>query len=566
MNAFFDVPDLRAFFAPSSVALVGATEDPSRFGGRCLHRLLNFGYRGRVFPVNPGYRELRGLPCYPNVRDLPVAPDHVGIAAPAAQIPAILEDCAARGVRFATVFSGGFAETATDEGRARQAALVAFARANGMRLMGPNCNGLVNFIDGFALTSSGSVAGPRQPPGNIGIVAQSGGLGQVAVMWRAQELGLGVSYEASCGNSADLDAFDFADFMVDDAHTDVILMVMEHIADGARLLATARRAAEREKPIVMLKLGRTVAGARAAASHTGALAGADAVIDAALRQCGVLRVDDCNELYETAMLLRTRRWPRGTRAAAATISGGNGVLIVDLGASLGIQWPEYDEATKARLKRCLPPHGTTANPTDVTNVAIGKPGIYRDCITAIADDANVDMVIPMLTLAAAADVREVAQAAQAAAKPVAVLWTGGCVNDAAVSAREFIAAGVPVYRNTLGCLKAVRAAMHYGEFLGHAPRDAIARPPGTDAARARQLLDGRKGPLTERASKEVLAAYGFPAAREALARSAEEAVRLCRGHGGAVALKIESPDIPHKTEAGGVRLGLDDEAAVRAAC
>jgi len=562
------VTDLKRFLAPASIALVGASEDMSRFGGRCLKRIIEFGFDGKLYPVNPSYQTLRGLPCFANIAALPETPDHVGIVVPATKVMGVLEECAARGVRDVTLFSGGFAETATPEGREAQAALRSFARASGMRIMGPNCNGFVNFVDGLAMTSSGSVVGTRRAPGNIGIVSQSGGLGLVNVMWRALELGLGVSYEVSCGNCADLDAFDFAEFLVDDPGTDVILMIMEHFSDGERFAHVARKAAQREKPIVMLKLGRSDAGVRAVASHSGALTGADHAFDAAFRQYGVLRVDDCNDLYQVAMLLRSRRWPRGTRAAATTISGGNGALIVDLGARLGIRFPEYSDDTKARLVRSLPKMGTTTNPTDVTPDAIGRKGVYRECIAAIADDENVDVVIPMLTLAAAADAREVALAVKEARKPVAVLWTGGCVNDRNFTDRDLIAEGVPVYRDTSTCLNAVRAAMRYGEFLARFRRQSGSesrRPAGIDRELARRLVREASGPLTERASKRVLAAYGIAHAVEGLARSADDAVRLWQVAGGPVALKIESPDIPHKTEAGAVRLAVDDETTVRLA-
>lgn len=560
--------DLQPFFAPASVALVGATEELSRFGGRCLQRLLHFGFKGRIFPVNPRYRELQGLPCFPSVRDLPEAPDHVGIVVPAERVLGVLEECAARGARFATIYTGGFAETGTREGRELQDAVTAFARASGMRVMGPNCNGLINFVDGFAMTTTATIAGPRRPAGNVAIVSQSGGVGQVNVMWRAQELGIGVSYEVSCGNSADLDVIDFARFMIDDASTDVILMVAEHIPDGARLIEVARLAAEREKPIVILKFGRTAAGSRAAASHTGAVTGSDVVHEAAFRQHGIIRVEDCNELYETAMLLRTRRWPRGTRAAATTVSGGNSVLLVDLGASLGMSWPEYTAATQARLAEVLPKLGTTSNPTDVTNMAIGKPDIFRRCIETIAADERVDVVIPVFTMAVASDVQQAAQVAKTAAKPVAILWAGGCSNDPAFTPQTLIAQGVPVYRNTLACLKAVRAAMRYGEFLAAHKRKGkqpLARPAGIDAESARTTLRAAGGALTERVSKEVIAAYGLPVTREALARDAQEAACIAREIGGAVALKIESADIPHKTEAGGVRLNLANPLEVKAA-
>lgn len=555
---------LKRFFGPSSVALVGATEDLGRFAGRVLLRMTQFGYTGRIFPVNPRYASVRGLQCYPGIRDLPEAPDHVGIVVPARAVMGILEDCAARGARFATVYTGGFAETGTPEGRAMQAEITAFARRTGMRIMGPNCNGMVSFVDAFAMTTSATIAGPRKPPGNIGVVSQSGGAGQTNVMWRAQELGLGISYQVSCGNSADLNILDFMDFMIADPSTDVVMVLAEHIPDGPRLMEVARRAAEREKPIVMVKLGRTEAGSRAAASHTGAMAGSDAVCDAILRQCGIIRVDDCNELAEVAMVLRTKRWPRGTRAGATTISGGNGVLLVDLGASVGVSFPEYREQTRTDLAAVLPKLATTGNPTDVTNAAIGKPDIFRRCIETIAGDDNIDAVIPIFTMSQASDVRQAADAAKAVDKPVVLLWIGACNDDPAFTQKTLIEDGVPVYRNTLGCLKAVRAAMRYGAFLMNR-RGLPGRPAGIDAAAARERIVSAKGNLTERASKAVIRAYGIPCTGEALARDAEAAVRIARELGGPVAMKIESADIPHKTEAGAIRLGVAGDAAVRQA-
>ena len=278
---------------------------------------------------------------------------------------------------------------------------------------------------------------------------RSGGAGQVNVMWRAQELGVGISYEVSCGNSADLNILDFIEFMIADEATDVIMVLAESIPDGARLMQVAARAAAREKPIVMVKLGRTEAGSHAAASHTGAMAGVDEVCDAALRQCGIIRVDDCSDLYETAMLLRMKRWPRGGRLAATTISGGNGVLLVDLGASLGLSFPDYAPKTQAALAEVLPKLGSTANPTDVTNAAIGKPDIFKRCIEAITADDSIDVTVPIFTLSVKSDVRQAADAAKAASKPVPILWTGACNDDPAYTAKSLALEGVAVYRSTL---------------------------------------------------------------------------------------------------------------------
>jgi acyl-CoA synthetase (NDP forming) len=557
---------LKHFFAPRSIALVGATDDLAKFGGRVLKRVIEFGYAGEILPINPKYAEIAGRPAYASIAALPTVPDHVGIAVPAQGVLAVLEECAAHGVPFATVFTGGFAESGTDSGRAMQDKVRALARASGMRVMGPNCNGLINFVDHFSMTTSATIAGPRAAAGNVGIVSQSGGAGQVNVMWRAIEQGIGISYEVSFGNSADLDALDFARFMVEDEATRVILMLAEHLGDGEKLREVAALAAEKEKPIVVLKLGRTDEGSQAAATHTGSLTGNDAVHDAAFRQYGIIRVDDCNELYEAAMLLRTRRWPRGNRAAATTISGGNGVLLVDLGAAHGIAWPSYSAATQEKLGAWLPKLGTTSNPTDVTNAAIGKKDIFRGCIEAIASDEGIDAVIPIMTMSAKSDVLQIAAAAKAAVKPVAVLWTGGCNDEPALTARTLAADGVAVYRNTLSCVKAVRAAMRYGEFRRERQGRKLPQPPADmDVAKAKALLAGASGPQTERRSKEVLAALGFPVTRETLARTRDEAAALAAKIGGPVALKIESADIAHKTESGAIRLGVTGEAAVRTA-
>jgi acetyltransferase len=558
-------PDLATFFNPSSVAFVGATEDVAKFGGRVLRALDEFGFRGRVYPVNPRYKTLRGHTCYPDIATLPETPGHVGIVIAAARVLDTLKQCADKGVRFATVFTSNFSETGEAAGRALQDEIVDFARSRGLRLLGPNCNGFINFVDGFALASTAAIRGPRKPAGDVGLVCHSGGLGQMNIMWRAQEAGLGISYEVSCGNEADLDAMDFMRFMIDDERTRAIMVAIETIRDGRKFEAVARHAAEREKPIVMLKFGRTEAGRRAAASHTGAITGADEVHDAVFRQYGVLRVQDCNELYEVAKLLRRRKWPRGNRAAALSGSGGHSVLMADLGAGIGIDWVPYAEKTVDDLRGLMPDFAAISNPTDLTSALTGSKQLFEDALNIVARDDGVDVLIPVLVAPTVPAIEEVAKLADTITKPVAVLWTGYCPTDPTVTATTLVARGLPVYRDALTCLKAVRAAMTYGEFLRRhksaAARSPV-RPADIDVARAKSLLAAGAGVMTERASKEVLAAYGLRVTREQLAANATQAVAMARQIGGRVALKIESPDIPHKTEAGAIRLGNEGDAAV----
>jgi acetyltransferase len=555
--------DLRRFFSPRSVALIGATEDLSKFGGRCMRQTLDFGYAGNLYPVNPRRSEIFGLPCHASIAALPEVPDHVGIVLPAAAVPQALEECAARGVPFATVFSSGFGELGTEAGQEAQARMVRIARAGGMRLMGPNCNGMINFVDGFALTSTATIRGPRKPPGDIAVVSQSGGAGQVNIMWRAQQAGLGISYQVSCGNAADLDLVDYAWFMVESPETRVVLMLAERLTDGDKLRRLAQRADELGKAIVMVKVGRTEAGSRAAASHTGAITGADAVCDAALRQMGIVRVDDCNELYETAMLLRQGRTAGGRGAAATSISGGNLVMVADLGGALDIEWPAYSAATRKSLERVLPGFGSATNPTDLTAAAIGQEGAYEHAARSILADPAVDVMIPVLTIASAAEVRTVARVAAASDKPVPILWTGCAADDPALTPEVLIAEGLAVYRDALPCLKAVRRLMDHGERQRRHREAPAMRPSGIDAEAARRLLaDAAGGPFSEYRSKSLLACYGLPQPRELLAGSAAQAVAFAARLGGPAALKVQSPDIAHKTEAGAIRLGVGGETAV----
>jgi acetyltransferase len=556
--------DLTPLLAPRSVALVGATDHPTSFGGRVFRQMSNFGFKGPIYPVNPRLANIDQYQCYPGVKDLPQTPDHVGIIISTARVFDILEECAQIGVRFATVFSGGFAETGTPEGRELQNKLVRFARSHNMRIMGPNCNGVVNFVDGFAMTSTAAIKGVRAAPGDIGVVCHSGGLGQINVMWRAQQIGLGISYEASCGNEADIDTMDFARFMLRSESTKVVLMAIESIKDGEKFKEIAREAAEREKPIVMLKFGRTAAGQKAAASHTGALAGDNDIVDAVLRQYGVIRVNECNELYETAVFLRQRRWPRGLRAASVAATGGNIVQVADAGGNVGVQWPEYSSNTQDALADLMPGYGKVANPTDMTSLATGDQVLYRKALTAIADDADVDVLIPIFASVPKADLMQGADLIAKCSKPAAMLWVGGCTDDAGFTARDLVNSGIAVYRDATPCVRAVRAAVDFGRHVAQIRNGMTIpdRPPGLDREAALGMFRGFGEKLTEREAKQLLHCYGLPVTREQLATSAVQAAELAGTFAADVALKIDSPDIQHKTEAGAIRLGLGGAKAV----
>jgi acetate---CoA ligase (ADP-forming) len=307
----------------------------------------------------------------------------------------------------------------------------------------------------------------------------------------------------------------------------------------------------------MVKVGRTEAGAKAAASHTGSLTGADEVSDAALRQLGIIRVEDTSELYEAAMLLRRGRRPTGRSAAALSVSGGNLVMVADLGAARGLEFPAYSKATQKSLEAYLPGFVGAANPTDLTSAAIGKTDTFAAVAKMMGDDPGIATVIPVITHSAAAEIRSIAAASEASEKPFAILWNGKCNDDPALTPEVLVREGHAVFRDALPCVKAVSAAVRYSAFRGRLSRPAPKRPAGIDMEGARRLLVS--GTTTEAQSKAILACYGLPVTRESVARTPAEALSFSKAFD-SVALKIVSPDIPHKTEAKAIRLNLSGEA------
>lgn len=555
------------FYSPRSVAVIGATDDTRRFGGRLMRQIVKFGYGGRILPVNPKRTELNGLKCYPSVSALPETPDHVGVVVGADKVASVLRECHAIGVQCATVFSAGFAETGSEQGRQLQDELVQFTRDTGLRVMGPNCNGPVNFIDRFSFSAGYAVSSLSEPAGNVGLVSQSGGLGQTNVMWRAIKAGVHMSYQASCGNEADLSVVDFARFMLEGEETDVVMMALEAIRDGRAFLDLAQYAAEREKPLIVLKFGITEAGRQAAASHTGAITGSDDVFSAVCRQYGVIRVEDCNELYEQAIVLRRKKLPKGRHAASMSLSGGNVVQMADAGTHLGLSWPGYTQATDARLGELIPGYGKVGNPTDMTSLATGQPEIFRKAMEIISEDDNVDVMIPVFTFAPRADLEHAARLSRDAAKPLVLLVTGGCHDDPSLTVDSLVAVGASAYRNTVDTLRYVRTAIGYREFLeSRRAQSPLQRPPGLEQGTvAAALAAAGARTLTEREAKGLLAQYGLPVPQEFLATSADAAAMHARAINGPVALKVESADIAHKTEAGAIRLDVSGEAAVKKA-
>lgn len=548
---------MRSFFNPKSVAIVGASDDLSKYGGRALRTLLDFGYGGEIYPINPRRSHVQQLPAYRSLSDAPRGIEHIAVAVPAAMVPDTLIEAAEVGVRFATVFSAGFGESSAPEGKRLEAELQEICRTRGVRVMGPNCNGVVSFVNKFTLTSTMTVRGEAPAPGRIGLISQSGGLGQVNVMWRAQQAGLRFSHVLACGNDADLTVLDFLEFMIGDEETDVVTMVVERIADGPRLAELAGRAAAADKPIIALKLGRTAQGSRVASSHTGALTGTDAVFEAVFAQLGIIRVFDTPELYQIAMLLEGgRRYPAGGLGAVA-VSGGNVALLADLAGTRGLAFDEFAPSTKQRLATVLGGgHAAPGNPVDLTAAAVGDRTAFRQAIELIGADPNVAALVPVLTITSPNHVDDVLEVTARVEKPSALLWTGGCTDPRYTQATT-VSAGLPTFRDVAPLVSALRAAQGWTAF--HNAGSRAPAPPADPAriAAARELLArAEEGQLDQATSRALLGLYGLPVLGSSFGVDEAEVVDASTAVGFPLVLKVESPDLPHKSDVGGVALDI----------
>jgi acetyl coenzyme A synthetase (ADP forming)-like protein len=559
------VSAMRTFLSPRSVAVVGASRDRSSIGGQLFHNLLAEEFNGPVYPVNPKAEVVHGVPAYPSIEKVPGPVDVAFIVVPAAFVLQVARECGEKGVRGLVVISSGFAEVGGD-GPDRQRELVEICRASGMRIIGPNCMGIVNTDPEVRL--NGTFASIFPPPGRVGFLSQSGALG-LAVMQHAAELGLGLSSFVSVGNKADISGNDLVAYWGEDERTDVILLYLESFGNPRRFARLAREVGRR-KPIVAVKSGRSAAGARAAASHTGALlAASDVTVDALFRQAGVIRTDTLEQMFDVAELLANQPAPKGDRVAIVTNAGGLGILCADTCDANGLKVPPLSEATKAKLREFLPPEASVENPVDM--IASASDEDYGRAIRTVADDPDVDVMIviyiPPQVEKAAAIVRAIGEAVRDVGGriPVATTLMGGTAVRAELRADGM---RIPSFSFPEQAAIAVASAAAYGRWRtrpeGTVPRFEDVRRDEAYAVIAGAL--GRAGGwLRAEELEELLGCYGLPVARSARAATPEEAGAAAARLGAPVALKALGPDIVHKTDVGAVRLELNGQEEVTAA-
>ena len=559
--------ELHRLIAPKSVAVVGASETPGSFGARTLDN-IRIGYGGKIYPINPRYQSISDLKCYASLEELPEVPDCVIVIVPMTQVEPLVRRAAAQGVGGMILYSAGFAEVGTPEQVMAQHRMAEVAETSGMRILGPNCVGIVNLNHLVGLTFMPKFAEMRKIKGTFGLVSQSGALGYCVL--QAMERGIGFSHYLSPGNSCDVDVCDLINYLVDDEATKVIGCIFEGVRDGNRLVEACRRALAAGKPLLIYKLATSSISQRSSLSHTGTMAGSSEAYKAAFARTGVIEITNLEEMLETAVFLTKSGPPTAAGIGVMASSGGAAVIAADKAEEFGVPLPPPAAEISARLGEYVPDFGSTANPCDITAESLRSVQMYADCIRVFADDPGfAAIVVPMMSAHKPATVeraQHISDLANQLDKPICVVWTSEWL-DGPGSEIYDAAPGISMFRSATRCLKAISAWLKY-----YRERDDLLALPKVHeehsaVAKVRAQLRGiaPRRSLSESESKQLLASYGVPVTIEYVVQSVDAAVDAAVRIGFPVALKVDSADIPHKTEAGVIRLNIVNAAGVEAA-
>jgi acetyltransferase len=560
-----NVHKLNSIFNPKRIALIGVTTNPNSVSGKVLINLVSGGFRGVVYPVNPEHEAVMGIPCYPDVKSLPRPPDMGIICSPAEKVPAAVRECGEAGIRGIIIISAGFREIGEAGQRLEEEIRQEIRKFDGMRVLGPNCLGVI--VPSLKLNASFAAEMPKQ--GNIAFISQSGALCTSVLDW-AIEGRIGFSYFVSIGNSMDVEFGDLIDYFGEDESTHCIILYIESIKNPRKFM-TAARAFARRKPIIVYKAGRFPESAQVAASHTGAMASEDAVYDAAFQRTGLARVYEIGDIFSVAELIGRNRFPQGPRLGIITNAGGPGVMATDaLIASNGVL-AKLSEETMVKLNENLPEYWSHGNPVDVLGDARAKR--ISKAAQIVLEDPGVDAILVILTPQAMtnpeATAREIAALVAGSRKPILAAWLGGQSMHKADDI--LVESGIASFRTPEQAIKAFMTLVAYSrnlKTLYETPRD-IPVEFSVDREEMRKKFDliiQDKGEmLSEEVSKQILETYGISTTRPVLALTADEAVAAAGRIGYPVVLKIQSPDITHKSDVGGVQLNLGNEKLLRAA-
>ncbi len=545
---------LEPMLRPQSVAIIGASNTPSRIGGRPIHAMKSGGYKGRIYPVNPNYEEIQGLPAFAGIQDVPKSIDCAIIAVPAKLAVQAMHDCADRGVKSAVMFTSGFAEQ-SEEGARAQREIAGLARESGMRVIGPNCLGVFNISAGWYGTFSNAFGTLQLPPGPIGIVSQSGAYGG-HVFTVSQQRGVGSNYWVTTGNECDVDVAEVIGYYAQNPEVKVILAYAEGMKNADRICEALEMAREAQKPVIFMKVGKTAAGAAAAASHTASLAGADAVYDALFKQYGVYRAETTEEFIDIAYACQFGKYPKGRKINLQTISGGVGVQMADASVKYGLDVTPLPMETQRKLKEIIPFAGV-GNPVDFTAQALNDPALMQANVELTIEETDFDSHIVYLASVVSSPFTR--DACIGIFENIRKKFPDEVMLMSIIAPKELVAIyekmNLPCFEDPSLTVRAMAALTRFGEVFARGRPDA---PP----VLPKGALPAPEAPVAEHEAKEILASAGIPVTRESLVRSAAEAVQAWRQIGGAVVMKIASPDILHKTEIGGGLLKLNTEADV----
>ena len=562
----------RHLLDPASVAIIGASDDPLRIGGRPIASMLARGYRGAILPVNPKRATIQGLPAHASVDELPFTPEVAIIAVGAQDVTPTIEKLGARGTRAAIVFSAGFAEIGPD-GEAMEAALLAAARRHGLRILGPNTLGLLVPSSGFYGSFTSTVESGYPEAGRIAIASQSGAYGG-HILWLARELGIGLSACILTGNEADISLGDVLEVLVDDPGTDVIAVYSEGIRDGARFVAALEAARRTRKPVVMMKVGASALGGEAARSHTASIAGNDRVTDAVLAELGVCRARSTEHLLDVARLASRRIFPAANSLGVLTISGGAGVIVADAAEAEDLPMPPMPEPARQAL-RALIPFSSPRNPVDCTAQVLNDPKVVGEFLERTVVDGGYQSILVFFTYTGGAPsigpvVRE-AMAAVHRRHPDRLLVA--CILASPDAVKAYEAAGLPVFADPGRAVSAIAAMGRFGQAFarlaplptaGTSSTSSTGTGTGTGSEIEARPVTLPPGAVNEADALALLGAAGIPTVPQRVCADAEAAVGAAEAFGYPVVLKIASADIAHKSDIGGVLLDVGDAAAVRA--
>jgi acetate---CoA ligase (ADP-forming) len=552
---------LDALLRPRSIAVIGASRTPNTIGYQILQNLLRHGFTGSVYPVNPTAHAVHSIRAYPSVSAIPETVDLAVIVVPKQRVVRVAEECGEAGVKALVVISAGFREIG-GEGAERERQLMDVVRRYRMRLVGPNCMGVLNTAPDVSMNATFA---PNMPPtGGVSFMSQSGAMG-VTILDYAAEYGIGVSQFVSVGNKPDVSGNDLIQYWADDERTSVILMYLENFGNPRRFTSFARKITKK-KPVITVKSGRSGAGARAASSHTGALAGADTATDALLAQCGVIRVDTVEELFDLAMAFSHQPIPRGNRVAIVTNAGGPGIIIADACEAHGLQVAELSPETKQYLAEHFPEEASLANPVDM--IASATPQSYHIAVEAVLKDPNIDGVIATFVPPLGIRQEDVAEAivsvaTQQTEKPVLAVLMGR--DGLPQGLAELNDAGIPGYRFPESAARALAAMYRHRRWLER-PEGAVQSfevDSGTVDEIVAEAWRERRSKLSETEVMRILEAYGIPVAPYAVANNVDEALDAANRIGYPVVLKLLTPKLTHKSDVGAVAVGIRDADALR---